>query len=514
MMVSSEAGDMDVTEWLCTLGLEQYAPAFRQNDIGADLLPTLGAAELKELGVASLGHRQRLLQAIAALEPARAEASSATLNAERKTEPEAERRQVTVMFCDLVGSTALASRLDPEDLREVLGGYQRRVAETISQFEGFVARYLGDGVLAYFGYPHAHEDDAEQAVRAGLALIDAVGELQAPHRLQVRIGIATGVVVAGDLIGTGSAQEQAIVGETPNLAARLQALAEPDAVVIAESTRRQIVARFEVSDLGPQSLKGFAEPQRAWRVLAENRTLGRFEALRSGATPLIGRGEELELLLRRWTQAKAGSGRVVLISGEPGVGKSRLAEALEEKVAGEPHIRLRYFCSPHHENSAFHPIIVHIEHAAGFAREDAPRKKLAKLQELLAASALPPEDVALIAELTALPSTDIAAPLDVSPQRKKEKTFEVLLRRIEGLSSQQPVLMVFDDIHWIDPSSQELLDRTIERIVNWPVLLLATFRPEFEPPWTGQPHVTALALTRLNRHDTAAMVTNIARKEE
>jgi class 3 adenylate cyclase len=253
---------MDVAEWLRTLGLEQYSTAFRQNDIGPDLLPTLSAEELKELGVASLGHRRRLLEAIAALRPVVAAEASATLDAAQpRTEPEAERRQVTVMFCDLVGSTALSTRLDPEDLREVIGGLQRRMAQTISQFEGFVARYLGDGVLAYFGYPQAHEDDAEQALRAGLALIDAVGELEAPHRLQVRVGIATGLVVVGDLIGTGSAQEQAIVGETPNLAARLQTLAEPDAIVIANSTRRQIGARFQVCDLGPQSLKGFAQPQ-------------------------------------------------------------------------------------------------------------------------------------------------------------------------------------------------------------------------------------------------------------
>jgi class 3 adenylate cyclase len=326
---------MDVAEWLRTLGLEQYAPAFRQNDISVDLLPTLTAEELKELGVASLGHRRRLLQGIAALRPTPDAAASARLDTQPRTEPEAERRQVTVMFCDLVGSTVLSTRLDPEDMREVLGAFQNCVVQTVSRFEGFVARFMGDGALVYFGYPQAHEDDAEQAVRAGLALIDAVGELQAPQALQVRVGIATGLVVVGDLIGTGSAQEQAIVGETPNLAARLQVLAEPGAVVIDEGTRRQIGARFEVCDLGPQSLKGFAEPQRAWRVLSENRALGRFEALRSKSVPLVGREEELELLLRRWAQVKAGSGRVVLVSGEPGVGKSRLGEAVVERIAGE-----------------------------------------------------------------------------------------------------------------------------------------------------------------------------------
>ena len=500
---------MDVAEWLRKLGLEQYEPAFRENKIGADLLPSLTAEDLKDLGVILVGDRRRLLAAIAALHSMPA-VEAAAQNARSAAKPEAERRQVTVMFCDLVGSTALASRLDPEDLREVIGSFQRRVAQTVARFDGFVAKYMGDGVLAYFGYPHAHEDDAEQAVRAGLALIDAVGELQAPQRLQVRIGIATGLVVVGDLIGAGSAQEQAVVGETPNLAARLQALADPGAIVIAESTCRQIGARFEIHDLGPQSLKGFAEPQRAWRVLSENRALGRFEALRSGTTPLVGRGEEMDLLLRRWGQAKAGSGRVVLMSAEPGVGKSRLTEALAEQIAAEPHVRLRYFCSPHHQNSALYPVIAQMERAAGFVREDSPDAKLAKLQALLAPTMPPIQDVVLLAEMLSLPAADIAPPLDVSPQRKKEKTFEVLLRQIERLSSQQPVLMVFEDIHWIDPSSRELLDRIIEQIANWPVLLVATFRPEFQPPWTGQPHVTTLALTRLDRHDTAAMVKTIA----
>ena len=381
---------MDVADWLRGLGLGQYAPAFADNDIGWDLLADLSADDLKELGVASLGHRRRLLAAIAALRACVGIGGTAAPPVRHDAPtPAAERRQVTVMFCDLVGSTALSAALDPEDMREVIGRYHACVGETVRRFQGFVAKYMGDGVLVYFGYPEAHEDDAEQAVRAGLALVEAVaaltpalsqrerertacplplGEGQGEGRFQVRIGVATGLVVVGDLIGAGSAQEQAIVGETPNLAARLQALAEPNAVVVAESTRRQIGAVFEVADLGPQSLKGFAEPQRAWRVIAENRALGRFEALRSGATPLVGRDEELELLLRRWAQAKAGSGRVVLICAEPGIGKSRLAEALAEQIAGEPHIRLSYFCSPHHQDSALYPIIAQMERAAGFAR--------------------------------------------------------------------------------------------------------------------------------------------------
>jgi class 3 adenylate cyclase len=499
---------MDVADWLKGLGLEQYAPAFEQNHIGPDLLPSLTAEDLKDLGVLSVGHRRRLLEAIAALRAPSSLAAVEITGTEPAIGSEAERRQVTVMFCDLVGSTALSDRLDPEDLREVIGRYQACIAKVAERHDGFVAKYMGDGALIYFGYPQAHEDDAEQAVRSALALVDAVGELEASERLQVRVGIASGLVVVGDLIGQGSAQEQAIVGQTPNLAARLQALAEPNRIVIAESTRRQIGALFETAELEPTQPKGFAEPQRAWRVLAENRTLGRFEALRLGATPLVGRGEELELLFRRWTQAKAGGGHVVLISGEPGVGKSRLAEALVERVAAEPYTRLRYFCAPHRQDSALYPVIAQMERAAGFARGDMPAARLGKLRAVLT-EGIPDEDLALIAELHGLASDRAPAP-DLSPQRKKELTFDALLRQLERLSRRHPVLMLFEDIHWIDPSSRELLDRIIERVPDWPVLLLATFRPEFEPPWAGRPDVTMINLARLDRHNAAAMVENLA----
>src|SRR4029077_13481053 len=245
---------------------------------------------------------------------------------------DAERRQLTVMFCDLVGSTALSTRFDPEDLREVIGAYHRCVADTVGRFDGFVAKYMGDGVLIYFGYPQAHEDDAERAVRAGLAVIEAVGKLPAQQDLRVRVGIATGLAVVGDLIGEGAARERGVVGETPNLAARLQGLAMPNTLVIGESTRRQVGGLFDLVELGPQALAGFAEPQPAWRVLGESGMLSRFEALRSGTTPLVGRDEEVELLPRRWQQAKSGEGRAVLISGEPGIGKSRLTAALSEQI--------------------------------------------------------------------------------------------------------------------------------------------------------------------------------------
>jgi class 3 adenylate cyclase len=297
---------MDVAEWLRGLGLEQYASAFRDNDIDGEVVRRLTGRDLRELGVASVGHRRRLLDAIAALGAGEASSGAAPTPA---AAGEAERRQLTVMFCDLVGSTALSARFDPEDLREVIGAYQRCVVDTVARFAGFVAKYFGDGVLIYFGYPEAHEDDAERAVRAGLTVIDAVGRLAAPERLTVRLGVASGLVVVGDLIGAGAAQERGVVGETPNLAARLQALAQPGALVIAESTRRQIGALFEIEDLGPQPLAGFAEPQRAWRVVGDSGVVSRFEALRSEATPLVGRDDELDLLLRRWQQTKAGEGR-------------------------------------------------------------------------------------------------------------------------------------------------------------------------------------------------------------
>jgi class 3 adenylate cyclase/predicted ATPase len=413
------------------------------------------------------------------------------------------------MFCDLVGSTLLSSRLDPEDLREVIAAYHRAVTEIVAGFDGFVAKYMGDGVLVYFGYPRAHEDDAERAVRAGLGSIEAVGRLDVKSaKLQARVGIATGLVVVGDLIGEGSAQEQSVVGETPNLAARLQALATPASVVIAASTRQQIGELFDLEDIGPQRLAGFAERQRIWRVLGESGEVSRFEALRSGTSPLVGRGEEVELLLRRWGQAKTGEGRVVLVSGEPGIGKSRLTAALSQHVGAEPHTRLRYFCSPHHQGSAFHPFVVQLERAAGFARNDTVEARLDKLRALLVAGTRDDDDIALLSELLSLPSS--AANLNLSPQRKREKLLEALLSQLEAAARRRPVLMVFEDAHWIDPTSRELMDLTVDRVRRLAVLLVITFRPEFQPAWGGLSHVTSLALNRLGERDGEALVQQLA----
>ncbi len=423
----------------------------------------------------------------------------------------AERRQLTVLFCDLVGSTALASRLDPEDLREIIGVYHRCVADTVGRFDGFVAKYMGDGVLVYFGYPQAREDDAEQAVRAGLALVDAVGRLQTPEPLRVRVGIGTGQVVVGDLIISGEGRERGVVGETPNLAARLQALAGPNAVVIGPQTRRLLGDLFECRDLGALELRGFPEPMHAYQVVRESAIESRFEALHGAMlTPLVGREEEIDLLLRQWDRAKRGDGRVVLLSGEPGIGKSRLTAALQERIEDEPHTRLRCFCSPHRQDSALHPIIAQLERAAGFEREDTPKGKLDKLAVLTPAS---PEDGALLAELLSLPTESRFPSLQLSPRRKKERTIEALLRQLEALARQRPVLMLFEDVHWIDPSSREFLDLVVERVPCLPVLLVVTFRPEFQPPWTGQAHVAVLVLNRLDRREGAALVRRVVGTE-
>jgi len=372
---------------------------------------------------------------------------------------------------------------------------------------------MGDGVLVYFGYPQAHEDDAERAVRAGLGVVDAVGRLDVGSaKLQARVGIATGLVVVGDLIGEGSAQEQSVAGETPNLAARLQGLAEPETVVIAASTRRLVGDLFEVRDLGAVEIKGIAGPVPAWEVLRPSGVASRFEALRGSAlTPLIGRDEEIDLLLRRWTRAKAGDGQVVLVSGESGIGKSRLTAELEERLGAEPHLHLRYFCSPYWRDSALYPFIDQLWHAAEFAHDDPPTAKLEKLDALLARSEPPEDDVGLLADLMSLPASERHPLPNLSPQRKKERTLEALIRQLEGLAHRQPVLVVFEDAHWIDPTSRELLDLAVERVRNLPVLLVVTFRPEFQPPWTGQPQVTMLTLNRLDRHDRTALVEQIAR---
>jgi class 3 adenylate cyclase/predicted ATPase len=504
---------VDIASWLHGLGLQQYERAFRDNAIDAAVLPELTAEDLRDIGVGPVGHRRRLLAAIAALRSDdRPEPTSERQPAINTAA--AERRQLTVMFCDLVGSTALSTRFDPEDLREVIAAYHRTVGKIITAAGGFISRYTGDGVLVYFGYPQAHEDDPERAVRAGLAAIEAVRRLDVNSiKLQTRIGIATGLVVVGDVIGEGPAQEQTVVGETPNLAARLQALAEPDMVVIAASTRRLLGDLFEYRDLGAIEVKGISAPVPAWQVLRPSAVASRFEALHGSALgPLVGRDEEIDLLLRRWVRAKAGDGQVVLISGEPGIGKSRIAAELEERLHDDPHLRLRYFCSPYHQDSALFPFIDQLGRAAGFAAEDPPATRLTKLEALVTGAELPGEDVAFLADLLSLPPSERHPLPDLSPQRKKERTLEALIRQLNSLARQQPIVAVFEDAHWMDPTSRELLDLTVERVRSLPVLLVVTLRPEFQPPWIGQPQVTMLALNRLDRRDRTTLVEQIAGK--
>ena len=426
---------------------------------------------------------------------------------------QAERRQLTVMFCDLVGSTELSRKLDPEDMSALIRAYQDTVAGELARFEGHVAKFMGDGVLAYFGWPKAHEDDAERAVRAGLAVTEAVGRLSGPggEPLAARIGIATGQVVVGDLIGEGAAREEAVIGQTPNLAARLQALAEPGSIVISRRTRRLIGGLFDLADLGPQRLKGFAEPLAAFRVEGASHAESRFEALHGQRlTPMVGREHELGILLERWACAKDGDGQVVLIAGEPGIGKSRLIRALRERLGDEPYTAVSQYCSPYHTNSALYPVIGLLERAAQLDRDDPPEEQLAKLEAVLARSSDRLDEVVpLLAALLGLPANGSYPALSLTPEVQKRRTLQTLVDQLAGLAAKQPVLALYEDVHWIDPSTLEFVNLVIERIRQLRVLALVTFRPDFQPPWTGQAHVTTLTMSRLGRRQGADLVSRV-----
>jgi class 3 adenylate cyclase/predicted ATPase len=489
-----------IGEWLDQLGMSEYAQRFAENRIDVSVLRDLTDQDLKDLGIV-LGDRRKILRAISELDAA-APGTPATSIGPTPLGA-AERRHVTVLFSDLVGSTALSTRLDPEDLREVIAAYQTCVAGTVRRLGGFVARYLGDGVLAYFGWPEAHEDDAERAVRAGLELIAAVAGLKAHTALQTRVGIATGLVVVGDLAETG----EGIVGKTPNLAARLQTLAEPNTVVIAEGTRRLLGHLFELDDLGARELKGIPGLTRAWAVLRARPVESRFEALRAGhLTELVGRDEDCEGLHRRWARARTGEGQVVLLSGEAGIGKSRLTAALLDDLAAEPHTRLRYFCSPQHTDSPLYPVIGQLERAAGLAHDDSPRARLDKLDAVLGQTSTPIEARALLAEMLSLPNDGRYPAADLAPPERRQRTLDALLSGWAAVSRSHPLVMIFEDAHWADPTSLELFSRAVDRLRTRPVLLIVTFRPEFEPPWIGRPHVTALTLNRLAERDIGAMI--------
>ena len=513
---------MDVGAWLRGLGLGRYEQAFRDNDVDAEVLPELTADDLIGLGIASVGHRRKLLAAIAALRAGPAPSAATALAAEpapgdlpAARSGGAERRQLTVMFVDLVGSTELSRRLDPEEMREIVRAYQDAVAGAVARFEGLVAKFMGDGVLCYFGWPRAHEDEAERAVRAALAVVEAVGQLgpRAGALLACRVGIATGLVVVGDLIGEGAAQEQAVVGETPNLAARLQGAAGPGEVLVAGATRRLLGGLFALEPLAVGPLKGFGGEVEAFRVLGEGRVEDRFEALRGAhQAPLVGRDHELALLFDRWERAREGEGQVAMLCGESGIGKSRLVSGLRDRLQDEPHTALRYQCSPHHTNSALWPVAEQLERAAGIKREDPPAANLDRLEVLLREAA--PEAAAsapILAELLELPDLGRYLARELSPQQRKSETFRVLLAQLDGLAARHPVLIVLEDAHWLDPTSRELFDLVAERVQRLRALLVVTFRPELAPPWAGHPHATLLTLGRLRTRQARAIAERVAR---
>jgi class 3 adenylate cyclase len=508
---------VDIAAWLRGLGLERYEQAFRESGIDTDILADLTETDLEELRI-SRSHRKQLLKAIAALSPEECcgtvEATASYLEAQPPgglVKFQAERRRLTVLSCDLVGSTELLKELDPDDMGGVIHAYQQCCRSVIGRWDGHVAKCTGDSVLVYFGWPRAHEGDAERAVHAGLELVRAVGRLRVHGvPLAAGVGIATGLVVIGDLIGQGAAKEEAVLGEAPNLAARVQTMAEPGTVVVADGTRDLLGGLFEYRDLGKQQLKGFAEPRGCWQVVAESAAEGRFEALYGARlTPLVGREEEINLLLGRWEEARDGAGQVVLLSGEPGIGKSRVALGLLEALLGEAHIRRRYQCSPVHSRSALHPVLEQMRRAAGIEDTDPAEIKLAKLEAILRPGVPQVEEaVLLLAPLLSIPTGGRGPPPQLSAERRRDKTGEVLLEQLAGLATSQPLLMIFEDVQWIDPSTSELLALTIERIHKLPVLLLITFRSEFAPPWRGR-NVTALSLAGLSRRQIPTMVDGI-----
>ncbi|MCG8544889.1 MAG: AAA family ATPase [Alphaproteobacteria bacterium] len=508
--------DNQIRQWLEDLGLDQYADAFIANDVDLRALGYLTDDDLKELGV-SLGHRRLLLAAINALRQDGTAQARETQEPRRPHEGEVERRQLTVLFCDLVGSTELSIRLDPEDLREVLRRYQNAVTAAVARYEGHVARFLGDGVLAYFGWPRAYEDQAERAIRTGLAAaaaVEAIG-FDDGERLRARIGIATGEVVVGDLIGDVSSDVEAVTGETPNLAARLQGIAQEGQVVISATTRRLVGTTFELEDLGPHRLKGFANDVSAWAVIGESAVETRFKAAHEGAlTRLVGREHELGLLQERWELVKDGEGQVVLLSGEAGIGKSRMVEDFRNEIGDELHVHLAYQCSPHHTNSAFYPVIQRIQRAAEFSNEDSAEAKLDKLETLLRSTQ---ENVAetapIFAALLSLPAEDRFGTLDMTPPQLRYRIIEVLIDRVLAMGQQRPVLFVVEDVHWVDPSMSEYVGEIMARIVDQPIFILITYRTEFDPPWADHPHLTSIVLNRLGRKQAAEIAHSVGGQE-
>ncbi|WP_217490686.1 AAA family ATPase [Candidatus Nitrospira nitrificans] len=518
--------DDRVSAWLESLGLDCYREAFQQNAITWDVLSELKDDDLTSLGIL-LGHRKRLLRAIAQLSQsgegdhaaALAIPTAHTIASPSSNRDQAERRQLTVMFCDLVGSTALARRLDPEDLQEIIKRFLDDCGQAIGRFNGYIAKYMGDGLLVYFGYPHAHEHDTERAVHAGLAILELVKACPPDHpssqepEIAVRVGIATGHVIVGEIIGQAAAKERSVFGETPNLAARLQGLAAPNQLVIDSVTKRLVGSEFECADHGTFSLKGFDTPVQVWRVLSSKPSTSRFESYRSGRLAnFIGREQETALLLGRWRETVGGEGQVVLLCGEAGIGKSRLIRHLRDQLAQDHYEAIQSQCSPHHINTALYPVITYLRQAAGLASEDSIPTQLHKLDTLVVDRGLGDRvTVALLAELLSIRGDERHRLSNVSSDKRKDMTLEALVQYLQRLADRSPVLLIVEDAHWLDPTTLDLLTRVIDRIRQMRVLLLITFRPDFRPVWAEYSHVTFLTLSRFPRRQTAELIAAMTR---
>lgn len=506
----------DIDRWLERLGLAKYSALFAEQEVDLDILPDVTEQDLKDLNI-PLGHRKKLMRAIAALSEIGAAAPKpieAGLPAP-SAHTEAERRQLTVMFCDLVEWTALSTKLDPEDLREVVRAYQDACAKVVAQYDGYIAKFLGDGILVYFGYPQAHENDAERAVRVGLGIVEAIPHIMMNNTalrdvlLAVRVGINTGPVVVGDIIGEGASQQASVVGKTPNVAARLQTLAQQNQVVIGPLTRELIGEAFLCDDLGDNDVKGIDEPLRAWRVLRARDNSSGLEPRSVGdGQPIVGRHEELGLLLRSWDASKRKHGQVVLIQGEAGLGKSRLVEALRTKLLTEDYIWVATRCSPYHSNSTLHPVIEHLKRVMGWKAEDAPDRRLEKLETALRGQSLPLEQaVPLFADLMSLPLPANRYPtLQLSAQEQREQTLDALARWLFEETARRPVLHVWEDLHWADPTTLELLHIFIEQSQTVSMMNVLTYRPEFVPPWTIRSHMTPITINRMERPDVEVLI--------
>jgi len=510
-----------VAAWLESLGLDRYREAFQQHAITWDVLPELNDDDLLSMGVL-LGHRKKLLRAIAQLSQSGkddhavspATAASQEIPPSSSGRDQAERRQLTVMFCDLVGSTALARRLDPEDLQEIIRRFLDACSQAIGRFNGYIAKYMGDGLLVYFGYPHAHEHDAERAIHAGLSILDLVKAASREHsssqesEIAVRIGIATGRVIVGEIIGQDTAKERSVFGETPNLAARLQTLAAPNQLVIDSVTKRLVGSEFECLDHGTFSLKGFDIPVQVWRVLSSRPSTSRFESYRSGRlVPFIGREHETALLLGRWHEAVEGEGQVVLLCGEAGIGKSRLVRHLRDRLTGDQYETIQSQCSPHHTNTVLYPVMTYLRQAAGLASEDSIPTQRHKLATLLADNGLDDRiTAALFADLLSIQGNEQDQLLNVSPDKRKDMTLEALVQYLQRLATRSPVLLIVEDAHWLDPTTLDLMTRVIDRIRQMRVLAVITFRPDFRPVWAEYSHVTFLTLSRLPRRHSVELI--------